>query len=328
MRAPTTADIPALHQLMAEILAADREPYAVPIEEVEELFDHPDIDPADDLRVVEDASGDLIGWAEVVHSPSGERLERARLAGGVHPEHRRRGIGRELLAWQTRRATELVADVSPHLSAVAMLGAYEWQEANLRLVERAGYRPSRWFDELHRSLDDLPSLLAPPGITIRSWGPDDSEPARLVGNAAFADHWGSTPRTSETWSADLSAHGRRLDLSFVAEESGEVVGYSLNAYYPDDVAVTGRHDGWIDSLGTLRSHRRRGIASALVVASLHAFAGAGLEGAMLGVDSDNPSGAYGIYERLGFRRQHRNIVFVTTLREATPGPPAEDPPVR
>jgi ribosomal protein S18 acetylase RimI-like enzyme len=28
---------------------------------------------------------------------------------------------------------------------------------------------------------------------------------------------------------------------------------------------------------------------------------------MLGVDSDNPSGAYRLYERVGFRRLHRMI---------------------
>ena len=94
-----------------------------------------------------------------------------------------------------------------------------------------------------------------------------------------------------------------------------IVGYSLNEHYPDDEAVSGRLDGWIGSIGTLRSHRKRGIASALIVESLYAFAEAGFNSSMLGVDTENPSGAYAIYERLGYSPLQRSVICRRTLRE-------------
>jgi ribosomal protein S18 acetylase RimI-like enzyme len=40
---------------------------------------------------------------------------------------------------------------------------------------------------------------------------------------------------------------------------------------------------------------------------MEAFAAAGLEAATLGVDAENPTGALGIYERVGFRPIRRSV---------------------
>ena len=53
--------------------------------------------------------------------------------------------------------------------------------------------------------------------------------------------------------------------------------------------------------------RRRGVASALIVSSFKAFRERGLTDAALGVDSENPNGALGLYEGLGFRRYQTGI---------------------
>ena len=89
---------------------------------------------------------------------------------------------------------------------------------------------------------------------------------------------------------------------------GQVVGVCRNAHHPGDEAVNGRRDGWIVQVSVSRSHRKRGIASALIVRSLHAFRAAGLTHSALGVDRDNPTGAYSLYERLGYRTLTRSIV--------------------
>ena len=62
------------------------------------------------------------------------------------------------------------------------------------------------------------------------------------------------------------------------------------------------------NLSVIASHRRRGIAAALIVASLAAFKAADLTHSALGVDSENPTGAYGVYERLGYQPVHRIVV--------------------
>lgn len=117
----------------------------------------------------------------------------------------------------------------------------------------------------------------------------------------------------------MTAHGTRLDVSVMAFAGAELVGISLNDHYPDDEEVTGRRDGWIQSIGVLRSWRGRGVASALIAASLRAFADAGFTHAMLGVDTDSPSAAPRLYRRLGFATVHRSVTFE---REVTPSSPS------
>ena len=46
---------------------------------------------------------------------------------------------------------------------------------------------------------------------------------------------------------------------------------------------------------------------------MRAFQAAGLEYAGLGVDAENPTGALGLYESLGFKPYMRNITFHKTL---------------
>ena len=49
------------------------------------------------------------------------------------------------------------------------------------------------------------------------------------------------------------------------------------------------------------------MASALIAHALHAFAADGLTHAMIGVDSENPTGAARLYRSLGFRPESRRI---------------------
>ena len=112
---------------------------------------------------------------------------------------------------------------------------------------------------------------------------------------------------------ELAWHASRLAWSFLALDGDRVVGVCRNGEFPSDTELTGRKEGWIMNLSTVRSHRKRGIASALIVASLEAFRDAGLTHAALGVDSENPTGAYGLYEALGFRPMHRVAITQRTL---------------
>jgi mycothiol synthase len=83
----------------------------------------------------------------------------------------------------------------------------------------------------------------------------------------------------------------------------------LNTRFPDDDELLGRREGWIDNLGTLPEWRGRGVATALIAHSLHAFAGDGLTHASIGVDSDNPSGAARLYRNLGFEPRQRSVTW-------------------
>lgn len=261
--------------------------------------------------------GELVAYGLVWHRPSGERQERAYLQGVVDPGFRGQGIGRDLFGWQVDRATESLSGCDPSLPWFIRADEWEWVEDAHRLYRRFGLRPVRYIKEMIRALDDPVTIPAPAGTAIVAWDRSRDEEARAALNQSFADHWGSTPTDAESFQHRLDSEGTRTDLSFLAIADDEVVGVCLNAFYPDDEAVTGRREGWIASLGVIRGWRGRGLASALIAASLDAFVDAGMTHSMLGVDSDNPTGAFRLYERLGYRVLHGTI---TSELQVNPAP--------
>ncbi len=311
LRPVTAADLPALHAVQRRLEEHDGIAYATPLAEFEEWLDDPHLDLATDTRLAE-VDGEVVAGGRVWHSPSGEREERAFLLGGVDPAHRRRGIGSALLAWQIARAEESLRAASATLPRFVRAAAYDFQPDALDLYVRHGMAPVRYTDEMLRDLEAIPSRPDVDGITIAPWDHSRSEEARLAQNEAFADHWGSTPRDAAAWAHDLSGSGTRLDLSWFALAGDRIVAVCRNGFFPGDEAINGRREGWVVNVSVVRSYRRRGIASALLVASLEAFRAAGLTHSALGVDSANPTGAYGVYERLGYRPVRRSIVHQRT----------------
>ena len=312
LRPATAADLEEIQQVNRRVEQHDRIPLATPLEEFVDWLDDPHLDLAHDTRIAM-VDGAIVGYGRVWHRPSGEREERAFVVGGVDPEFRRRGVGTLLMEWMLARAGELLHATPNQLPRFVRTMAFDFEEPAIQLYERHGLKPVRWHDELLCDLLDPPELMIPAGIEIIVWDPERSEEARIAQNAAFADHWGSTPRDREAWQYDLTGFGVRLDLSFLAIADSRVVGVCRNSHYPSDEAVTGRLDGWIDQLSVIRSHRQRGVASALITASLHSFKEAGFTHAALGVDSENPTGAYRVYERLGFRPIHRSVMHQLQL---------------
>ena len=60
-------------------------------------------------------------------------------------------------------------------------------------------------------------------------------------------------------------------------------------------------------------HRGKGLATALLGHAMHAYRNAGYDEAALDVDSENPSGALGVYRRAGFAVESRWTNYVLTV---------------
>lgn len=169
----------------------------------------------------------------------------------------------------------------------------------------------RWFEELERGV--APPIDAKPseGASIVPWTDDLDGRLLDVRNAAFADHWGSTPIDAGTWHIRVRGHGARMDLSFAAidDATGEPVGFVLSHAYPEDDTLTGRREAWINLLGTRREWRGRGLGSGLLARATSAAADAGFDVVMIGVDRDNESGAARLYKSLGFTLTRTNVTY-------------------
>jgi mycothiol synthase len=301
LRPPSPDEIEEICALVNRAEHHDGVQRVLAIEELRENLDHPSFDLAEDARVAT-SEGQLVGWTWVWNVPAQSRLERAFVLGEVDPEHRGAGVGRALLAWGLDRATQRLRSRTHDLPKYVRVNAYDWMERNHRLYARMGFAPVRWFEELMRPLDDLPVVPVPEGIVLQPWPDGRADETLAVRNATFADHWGSSVVEPDQWSDLVHGHGGRPDLSVIACDatSGEIVGLCLNHAYPEDDVVTGRREAWIENIGTLREHRGRGLASAMIAWSLDAFAAADFTHSMLVVDTDNPTGAAHLYRNLGF----------------------------
>ena len=306
LRSATPGDIPAIYELNRRIEIGDGIPLITPIEEFEEWLDDPHFAFEAHSRVALKSS-EVVGFARLWHRPSDQIQSRVFMIGGVDPSHRRQGIGSELIRWQTERGREVLTATPADLPRYLRTMAYDFEKEAIALYEKHGLTPIRYFSELIRPLSDLTAPPPIPGIQIVAWDPTRDEELRQVTNAAFADHWGSTPLDRDAWMHRIESYGARLDLSFMAVDGDHIVGILLANHFPGDQELTGRLDGWIMSLGTLRSHRKRGIASALVLTGCRAFLDAGFSHAALGVDSESPTGAFRLYQQLGFTELNKSV---------------------
>jgi mycothiol synthase len=306
---------------LADILAlvrraqrADGVPQVAQLDELEEELDDEHVVLATDTRVAL-LDGAIVGYAYTYHLPSDTSEERCYIFGDVDPDARRRGVGTELMRWAIPRAEEQLRSTDRDLPRFIRTDRYDYIEGAHALYASMGMVPVRYMEELLRPLDDLPTVLTVEGLRIIAWPDDRDEEIRHAKNAAFQDHWGSTPTSEHHWEQSVRGFGARPDLSFIAVDSdNRVVGHCLNKRFEDDDELIGRRDAWIDNLGTVREWRGRGLASALIAHSLHAFAAAGLSHASIGVDSDNPTGAAQLYRRLGFQPHQRSITHQIQLQ--------------
>jgi mycothiol synthase len=255
----------------------------------------------------------LVACGVVWTQPDARGEHRVTLEGVVDPEVRRTGIGRALLTELERLGRARHAATSPELPLELSVIAHEAATVEVAMLAAAGYEPRRWFFDMRCDLaDEPPALPVPEGLRLAPY-PADSEPVRVALNEFFAEHWGHEDFTLETWREKTAGHGFRPDLScLLHDDAGEIAALVLTDYYPADHAQSGVKELWVADVGTRKSLRGKGLATALLVRTLRQARAAGFERAGLDVDTNNATGALGVYERIGFTVSSRWTAYGKT----------------
>ena len=309
LRVGDAAEFTAIAELIGITHLEDRVPWLPTARQLQDEFEgSSEIDLARDLTLAE-LEGHLVGIA------GQERVLRDGVAvyelwGNVHPEVRRRGIGRTLLQENERRVAERAAS-EPADQAVALAAQVDETQVGYRaLVEGAGYEQIRWFFLMRRpTLEDIPDAPLPDGIELRPVETDERRAILDAENEAFRDHWSAREQTEDDIAILLGRAELRTDLWVVAWAGDEIAGVVQNWIWRDENERLSVERGWLEHISVRRPWRRRGLARAITAESLRRLKAAGMAEAMLGVDAENPNGALGLYEGLGFEVEMRSASY-------------------
>lgn len=300
-RRPTMGDIKAIYALCRASDEAVLGIADISLVDVEADVTRPDADPTTNQLVVVDGSRALAWvWLED-HSPGDVRVD-------VYVD---RTIPAEaaddLAGWAWRfllaRAAEVTAG-HDRTEAQLTAGANDGDTIVERWLREQDFGWQRTFWRMRHDLtDDETPPARPTGLAIRpvsdtAIGPgSDLRVIHRLHEEAFADHWNFHPRDFDTWWGQMqSSAGFDLSLWWIAEVDGQPAGLLIAT-----TQMVEEGGLYVDTLGTVRAARRRGVAVTMLAESFAEAARRGLGQVCLNVDSESPTGATRLYESAGMR---------------------------
>ena len=211
----------------------------------------------------------------------------------VHPDHRRRGLGRRVV-------DELVADGEHEFWAHGDLPAAQ------ALAAAASLSAARVLLVLRLTFDGTPAAeVVPDGVTLRSYTPADAEAVIAVNGCAFAHH-------PEQGAMDRADFDRRTSTEwfdpaglFVAERDGQIIGFHWTKVE--------NGTGEVYVVGIDPDAQGGGLGTALTARGLRHLHELGLPIVDLYVEGDNAP-ALKVYRSLGFKDWKRDTLYTSTPR--------------
>ena len=312
LRALTRADAPGLTTLLAGIEAVDATGEHFDEDDVADELADASVDLARDTLTVVGPDGSLLGWTAVRASSTVTDVDRVWLEGGVLPSRRGAGLGRRLLEWAEGRGRELHAARHPGLAGELFVRVPATVPSQEALVRAAGYEPARYWYGMKPGA--VVSAAADPGGAGRAARGDV---VRGAGRGAPAGARRGVRRPlglDPAGRAALDAVVHRLPWVPARAEPARARRrpdrrIPASYFFPADAEATGVREAYIGQVGTLRPWRRRGLGGLLLATGLAAARAGGYAQAALTVDSGNPTGALGLYERAGFVVDHSSVTW-------------------
>lgn len=201
----------------------------------------------------------------------------------VHPAHRRRGLGRMLLAEMERHAA---ANGAGAIQGIAHAGV----AASRAFVQRYGFHQVVHDLRLARpAAAPIPDAAPPAGVTLRPYRADEARAWASLVNTCFARDAEPTHLTPEDAAATAALPGCVMRA---ADAGGQLVGFCWTE-------PRGRELGVLQGIGVADDHRRCGLARALLCDALRTLVERGHSRVELTTEYDNAP-AIALYRSFGF----------------------------
>ncbi len=306
-------DFAKMATLIQEINIAEGNQLWATAEDVERNYSHlVNSKPETDMLMAEDAQGKLVAYARVGWELDDEKQQVFGFPFNIHPTEQNPELHRHFLSWVETRAREVAEDTKASEKRIlrSFLRNLEIDHVMQAALEAEGFRTVRFMNRMSRDLNEpieIPPM--PAGLEVRAV---PEAHYRTVANAldeAFQDHWGHSPLNEEAYKAWRASPTFDPSLWQVAWDGDQVAGGVLNMIDEDANKQFNIRRGFTDPIFTRRPWRKRGLARALIMRSLQLLKDKGMTEAMLGVDTQNPSGAFALYESCGFKPVVRSAIY-------------------
>jgi len=273
-------------------------------------------DVTTDMLVVE-VAGDPVGYSRVWWDQEEPGPRVYNQVCFLDPAHHGRGIGAAMLTWNEERLREIGATHEYDGERIFRTFGNDANERSRRLFADAGYVPDTYFADMVRpTVVDLPDASLPAGVEMRPVADDQLRTIFDAEAEAFRDHWGFVEPTEAYYREWLDFPHTDHSLWKIAWHGDEVVSQVRSFVNTAENEEYERARGWTEFISTHRDWRRKGVATALIVASIGDLTDRGMTEVALGVHTENPNGAFTLYEGLGYAMVNRWTVFRKEMEEA------------
>ncbi len=317
LRPLTRDDIPAWVELLAAVEKVENTGEHYGAADLAEEMDNPDTEVGKDFVGAFDGD-EQVGYFSVMPRGETDGTYKVHVEGSVRPDRRGEGIGTELVAAMVARAVAVARERRPDLPSRLTATGMTTNTSQAELLTGQGMRGERWNFVMRTPLRDLPAALPlAEGYEFRPYDDGMALPLLEAHNLAFGgSHPNFTPWTETMWKQWVTgSRSFRPALSLVVVPAGsdQIVGYVTTHEFEAYFDATGKREAYVAKVGVHPEHRGRGIAGAMLGHCLEAYTAAGFDEASLDVDSENPTGALGVYQRAGFEVETRWTNYFLTL---------------
>jgi len=302
-------DLGAMNGVANAVRRADGEEWVTSDAQFRAFYENlSNCDPATDVMVVE-RDGRVVGYgrASWYQDLEGQRLYEP--VAFAHLDQPPELLEAVMEAMEVR--CREIAATHPAGPKQFQTGASDSAVARVAVLLGRGYEPVRYSFLMVRSdLDDLPDATLPANLEIREVKPEHLRQIFDAEVEAFRDHWGMGLPTEEEYQQFLTDPVQgRYELWRVAWDGDQVAGAVRGYINEAENEQYGRKRGWVENISVRRPWRRRGLARALIGASIMVLREQGMIDGALGVDTENPSGALRLYESCGFLAVKREATY-------------------
>lgn len=309
------------HAAMTTVLAGYREhkgnPEMPTVEHLDVAYANlQDCDPDTDIAIIERAAC-IVGYGRAHREDLDSGVRDCIVFAPTLPDHLTQSLFAAVVAAQQAHMLPWIESVDDaRFRAYATHpGPGKRPTGEAAWLEALGYEATEWGASLVRShLDDIPDRPLPDGVDVRPVTEEQIRPILEANWEDFRGEWDFREPTEADFVEMIEHPDRDETLWKIAWVGDTVVGQVKSYINERENAARGYRRGYTEYISTHRSWRNRGIAGALLAMSLQELRNRGMTEAALGVDTNNPGGAFQLYTGLGFELRTYEAVYTKAIR--------------